>query len=342
MMPVDLAMHLCLSQNQPLRQLLGMPLAKPSTLLSQPIDCPTTRYDHQSQQHSSSSSSSSSSPSSSPEPSSPPRSCFRRVGGSLSKKRVVFADAKGLALTDVHFFFSEPLSPLVSSVLNPSPAKLQGHQQPSFKAQRYKVRLGFPQPTLDLKAFIVRLKETLVQLESCYVTEHAMSGTVRACNISSEKSVHVRVTFDSWRTHQDIPCTFLQQRYGGSDMDVFAFSVAFPQNLDPSERLEFCVSFRPGASAALRWDNNRGQNYRVCVEPVGVNTSQGSYQSVATRRNLTRPAVQRPPSYPLCASVNMKNYADLYSGRFIRQSCGQETCSSALKQPVVDSNKCAR
>lgn len=193
----------------------------------------------------------------------------------MNKKRVVFADAKGLALTAVHLFTPEHSSPSSTLEMKPSPAKLQGQQSTSNKLQRYKLRLGFPQPTLDIKAFLARLRETHIQLESCNISEHSLSGKVCVSHVSKEKTVNVRVTFDSWRSHHDIPCMFLQQlHFAGSDMDVFSFDLNLPQNIDPKERIEFCVSLRPGLGATPHWDNNRGLNYRVCMEKDGSNANQ--------------------------------------------------------------------
>ncbi|KAM3874419.1 protein phosphatase 1 regulatory subunit 3C-B [Diretmus argenteus] len=299
-MPVDLAVRLCLSQGQPLYQLLSM------SHLGQPADCPP-RSNFHSLRHSSSSSSSSSR-------TSEPRSCFRRDGRGPNKKRVVFADAKGLALTAVRLFVPDSSSPPGTLVMKRSPATLQQGQQqlPSIKGQRYKLRLGFLQPTLDYNVFLARLQETLVQLESCVVTEYSLSGTVCACNISSEKAVHLRVTFDSWRSHRDVPCTYLQQPYGSCDMDVFAFDVALPQNLNPTERVEFCVSFRPGVGATPRWDDNRGQNYRLCMEVDQL------HQGLAAHRSPRR--IYQPPSWTL---VTTKGSADLSSEKFIKHSWGR-------------------
>ncbi|KAM4635155.1 protein phosphatase 1 regulatory subunit 3C [Polymixia lowei] len=309
-MPADLVTHLCLTQGQPLYQ----PLAASPLNLTKPIDCPL-RPGLTSPQRTSSSASSSSC--SSPE-SSEPRSCFRRDGGTLSRKRVVFADAKGLALTAVRLFVPEPSTPPATALTSPSPVKPQGQHSPSAKGQRYRLRLGFPQPMLDFKAFFMRLKESLVQLETCSVTEHSLSGTVRVCNVSFEKAVHVRVTFDSWRSYRDVPCTYLAPRYGGSDTDTFAFDAALPQNLDPKERVEFRVSFRAGAGTAPLWDDNRGQNYRVCVETDGSSANQG----LTIRRSSTH-AVQQMPSRSSCSSPNVKNSADLPSEKVIKQSRGR-------------------
>uniref|UniRef100_A0A668A0T8 CBM21 domain-containing protein n=1 Tax=Myripristis murdjan TaxID=586833 RepID=A0A668A0T8_9TELE len=237
-------MHLCLSQGQPLYQLLAM---KPRKPISRSTDY-TPKRSPDSPPHSLSSSSS---PSSSPG-FSQPRSCIRKKSGKWqNKKHVMFADAKGLALTTLHLFIPEPSPPPATMVLNPTQPKVQCQQSPSMKTQRYKLRLGFPQPTLDTKAFLARLQETQIQLESCSVSEYSLSGKVCICSTSIENTVYLRMTYDSWRNYHDIPCTFLQQHYRGLNMDVFAFDVALPHNLKPNDRVEFCVFFRPSAIVTL-------------------------------------------------------------------------------------------
>ncbi|XP_054613728.1 protein phosphatase 1 regulatory subunit 3C [Dunckerocampus dactyliophorus] len=246
-------MCLSLSQRRPLYHLLSM---KPTFCHYEPTDSPQRTSFHASRQ----SLCLSSSPASSER-----RGCLQRNGGSLNKKRVVFADAKGLPLTAVRLFVPDCF-PLAST----QPMDLSPTKHPSSnKPHRHKYRLGFPQPTLDLKALLLRLRETYVQLESCHISEHSLSGKVHIFHGSTDKAVHIRVTFDSWWHHHDIPCVFLQQqRCGGSNVDVFAFDLSLPLNIDPTEGIEFCVSFRPGGGASTHWDNNRGQNYKVpgCTE----------------------------------------------------------------------------
>ncbi|XP_061554725.1 protein phosphatase 1 regulatory subunit 3C-B isoform X2 [Phycodurus eques] len=188
--------------------------------------------------------------------------CTREAGG-LGKKRVVFADAKGLALTAVHLFFADTSSLTETHLIESCPNKLPD----SKKTQNHKYRLGFPQPTLDSKAFLARLRETNVQLESCNISECSLRGKVLICHGSTDKAVHLRLTFDSWQHYYDIPCVFLQQqRCGGSDMDVFTFDLSLPQDIKPTEGIEFCVSFRPGCGTSMHWDNNRGKNYKVHMD----------------------------------------------------------------------------
>ncbi|KAF7650486.1 hypothetical protein LDENG_00125330 [Lucifuga dentata] len=309
-LPVDLAMCLSLSQRRPLYQLLSMSPLKPTKHFCSSIECPP-RTSLSSSHHSSLSSSSSSSPPSSPSPSER-QSCFRKDGGGPNKKRVVFADSKGLALAAVRLFIPEPSFP--TSTLENLPDKLQGQKLTSVKPQSYKLRLGFPQPSLDFKAFLARLQEMCVQLESCNITDCSLSGKVRVCHSSFEKAVHIRLTFDSWRSCHNIPCTYLQkQNYRGSDIDVFAFGITLPKNLDPKAQIEFCVSFRPGPGATTLWDNNKGQNYRVCMEKDGSNSDQEiafhSYHAYSKHW---------PVSWPSHVPLSVKNSADLSSEKTIK------------------------
>ncbi|XP_028318923.1 protein phosphatase 1 regulatory subunit 3C [Gouania willdenowi] len=272
--PVDLAMQLTLSQRQHLYQLLSMSTLRPTQRLPQSTNYP--------QRTSLLSLPRISSPVSTlaPLPAAPgPRSCLRKCSAIRNKKRVVFADTKGLALTAVRFFIPE------TTYFTTSPA--MGIF--SNRHQHHRWRLGFTQQLQDKKNLPERLLDTHVQLGSCKLSEHSLSGRVFASHASTERSVYIRVTFDSWRSHRDIPCTFLQhQQYGGSDVDIFTFDLILPQKIDPLERAEFCVSFRPSFDSAEHWDNNKGQNYRLYFEKDEPMANQAGrhfcYPSLSKRR----------------------------------------------------------
>lgn len=313
-MPVELAACLSLSQRQPLHQLLSMSSLRSTQRLSSCTDCDhragTYSPRHSSTSSSSSSVSSSSSSSSLPPSPSPsePQSCFRRDSCGL-KKRVVFADAKGLALTAVRLFIPEPLSsspsysPLPSLMMRRFGTKLQ---TPS-RGPAYKLRLAFTQPSLDFKVFLSRQRDVGVQLESCSISEYSLSGKVRVSHFGFDQTVQVRMTFDSWRSHYDIPCSFLQQqRCGALDTDVFAFDLSLPQSLDPEDGIEFCVSYRPDSGAAQLWDDNRGQNYRIHIDKDS-NSHPGDM--VRGSPTLSR---QHPASWPShMTPIDVQSFAEL-------------------------------
>lgn len=224
-----------------------------------------------------------------------PRSCFRRVGLGLSKKRVVFADAKGLALTAVHLFTPEPASFDSPVMKTPADTHLfhtpQQDQQPtSNKQQRYRLREGLAQPISDFKANPAH-QETSIQLESCNISKNSLIGKVCVPHDSIKKTVWIRLTFDSWQSYCDFPCTFLLQLLPA--VDVYTFNLCLPKSVDPNEQVEFCVFFIAGPGSASHWDNNGGKKYRVHLEKDGSYVRQG-HVSLWRRTSLK----QRPPLWP--------------------------------------------
>ncbi|XP_070690231.1 protein phosphatase 1 regulatory subunit 3C-B-like [Pempheris klunzingeri] len=187
----------------------------------------------------------------------------------VKNRRVVFADSRGLSLTAVRMFSDEE----EQSDLDPLPS-LQGLG--SMMEDGYSctvstccpgtlLKLGFPQPSADFQAFRAKLAKSMVILESCSITEQVLQGTVRVKNISFQKDVRVRITFDSWQSYRDVPCAYLQKRFGGPQTDIFEFDITIPKVLDAKRRVEFCLSYLPGGQSEPYWDNNDGQNYSIVV-----------------------------------------------------------------------------
>ncbi|XP_023193725.1 protein phosphatase 1 regulatory subunit 3B-like [Xiphophorus maculatus] len=248
-------------QHQPLHQPTVMAPLKLTQRLYPPNDYPgrrtSLRFAHLS-----------SSPPSSYVPTTP-RSCFRKYSFSAHKKRVVFADEVGRALTVEHVFTPEPPSPPPTPATNPCPRHLEGQQNPANRngSLTPKFRLGFPQPTKDSDAFIARLKEKCVQMKSCSISDNTLIGEVCVFHSCPKNTVNMKMTFDSWITFKDIPCKFLEQRrVNGLDVDVFFFEACLPQITDKIEWIEFCFTSSPGLSSVLHGDDNRGQNYKVVRE----------------------------------------------------------------------------
>ncbi|XP_033852535.3 protein phosphatase 1 regulatory subunit 3C-B-like [Acipenser ruthenus] len=195
-----------------------------------------------------------------------PHSGIGGDGTSTKKKRVVFADSKGLSLTAVRFFSEREggcLDLRLEQQIGQARRRWRGRAQSPGLQERQGSRfsLGFPQPSVDYLAFRDQLQRNLVRLENCSVNERSLSGTVRVKNVGFHKEVRVRITFDSWHSHRDLPCSYMHQTYGGADSDSFAFDIPLPEHPDPRERMEFCVSFCSGPHTA--WDNNEGMNFRV-------------------------------------------------------------------------------
>lgn len=187
----------------------------------------------------------------------------------IRNKRVVFADTRGLSLTAVReFSVREEASDLD---LLPSLRGLGSMTEDCYSCTvstccpGTSLKLGFPQPSADFQAFRAKLAESMVTLENCSVTEQALHGTVRVKNIHFQKDVRVRITFDSWRSCKDVPCSYVQKRFGGPQTDIFEFDISIPKVLDAKRKIEFCLRYLPGGQDEPFWDNNNGENYSVAV-----------------------------------------------------------------------------
>ncbi|XP_027032487.1 protein phosphatase 1, regulatory subunit 3Ca [Tachysurus fulvidraco] len=171
-----------------------------------------------------------------------------------AKKKVVFADSKGMSLTAVRVF---------SSGENKKSASLQQFHVPKLEGALNPIQsriLAFHQPAAEYVEFRNRLMNNLVCMESCTLQGRTLTGTVRVRNVTFEKSVHVRITFDSWKTHRDVECTFMNI-IGCRDTDTFSFVIEIPACVLPRDSVEFCIRYT--SSGKTHWDNNDGKNYAL-------------------------------------------------------------------------------
>ncbi|KAF4517382.1 hypothetical protein B566_EDAN009810 [Ephemera danica] len=182
------------------------------------------------------------------------------------KKKVCFADDRGLSLTQVRVM-SEP-SNCPPSWTREFLAQVTKGVNAEVAPEPWEVT--FPQPASDYLEFRKRLDSENVSLENVIVKEadEVIVGTVKVRNISFHKEVFVRATFDGWETHEDAFCTFVPNNpicFGTSTSATAAGYVlydtfSFRLTLKPrSRRVEFCVCFR--VDGHEYWDNNNGKNY---------------------------------------------------------------------------------
>ncbi|CAH2062138.1 unnamed protein product, partial [Iphiclides podalirius] len=187
-----------------------------------------------------------------------PRSCLR-APDERKQKRVVFADARGLALEQVKFM-TEPshLPPAWTLRLAQPQPQLPKQPQPDPWVAR------FAQPAADYVAFRRRVTECHVALENVIIRqrERAADGTVKVANLAFAKEVFVRCSADGWATHEDTYCAHsgsAPARPGAPPAhDTFAFRLQLPVH---SRRLDFCVGFR--CAGEEYWDSNGGANYTI-------------------------------------------------------------------------------
>lgn len=174
-----------------------------------------------------------------------------------AKKRVSFADSRGLSLTMVKVYseLDDPLeipfniTELIDNIVNLT------------TVEREHLSLDFAQPAADYLDFRNRLQADYVCLENCVLKERSLVGTVKVKNLAFHKCVKIRLTCNSWRAFTDHECQYVKDTYAGSDRDTFSFDVVLPDELPPQERIEFAVCY--DCDGKTYWDSNKGQNYRI-------------------------------------------------------------------------------
>ncbi|KAL0162874.1 hypothetical protein M9458_042270 [Cirrhinus mrigala] len=190
-----------------------------------------------------------------------------------AKKQVSFADHKGLALTMVKIFseFDDPIDvpPNIEQFFSSSLTLSEGKD---------KLTLDFDQPSADYLKFRQRVENEHVCLEHCMLKEKSIVGTIKVKNLSFEKSVKLRITFDTWKSHTDIECQYVKDTYTGSNRDTFSFEASLPDQVPPHERIEFAICYE--VNGVTFWDNNQGQNYRIVQSALkkSLNDSSSDHQ----------------------------------------------------------------
>lgn len=194
------------------------------------------------------------------------------------KKHVSFADHKGLALTKVKIFsqFKDPID---------IPLNIQEvfRSELTLAEEEDRLVLDFTQPSSDYLLFRQRLENELICLEHCMLKERALVGTVKVKNLSFEKSVKVRVTFDTWKSYTDVECQYVRDTYAGLDRDTFSFEVSLQAQVRPHKHIEFAICYE--ADGHTYWDSNQGQNYRI-IQSMLKRDGQGSFSSSHQRHSF--------------------------------------------------------
>lgn len=183
-----------------------------------------------------------------------------------AKKKVVFADSKGMSLTATHVFSSFDEEgfrnrPGGADELQFAMNDLKAATLDLETSSERSLLLDFQQPSADYLGFRNRLIQNLVCLENCSLQQRLLTGTVKVRNVGFQKWVRLRATFDSWASFTDVDCTFLNNVYSCQDTDTFAFVLELPNSILPQHRVEFCICYQ--VQDQTFWDNNNGKNYTL-------------------------------------------------------------------------------
>lgn len=182
------------------------------------------------------------------------------------KKKVCFADSKGLRLHTVRIMDGPSDTP---PLLNVNLFKEVIQNERAEPNHPYTYVPDFDQPASNYLDFRERLERNNVCLENVMIKDNIrIMGTVKVRNISFEKSVKIRVTFDEWKTFRDVPASYVfpscnlgEEKVGASDKyDTFSFHFDLPPNLG-GRAAYFCISYM--CNQTTFWDNNKDINYRI-------------------------------------------------------------------------------
>ncbi|XP_070541184.1 protein phosphatase 1 regulatory subunit 3B-like [Ptychodera flava] len=186
-----------------------------------------------------------------------------------TKKKVSFADSKGLSLTSVRIMQEPSDMPPALNIQAIGDLIRDETPQPSSTTNYI---LDFEQPASNYLDFRDRLEKNNVSLENVIMKDsHTIMGTVKVRNIAFEKYVKVRVTHDSWASYKDVLAVYSPPSYAFGLMgsatpekyDTFSFEFQIPLNCN-AKKIEFCVCYDVGGQSY--WDNNCGKNYNIVSE----------------------------------------------------------------------------
>ncbi|ELU00543.1 hypothetical protein CAPTEDRAFT_134797 [Capitella teleta] len=138
--------------------------------------------------------------------------------------------------------------------------------------------LNFAQPASNYLAFREKIEKDCVSLENVIIKDYSLIGTIKVKNLSFEKSVKVRCTFDSWETSQDYAANFAPNAQ--NVFDTFAFEIRVPPTFNLRKKIQFCICY--AVNNTEYWDSNHGNNYEV-VSSDSKAAQKGSSQNTTVQ-----------------------------------------------------------
>ncbi|EKM56070.1 carbohydrate-binding module family 21 protein [Phanerochaete carnosa HHB-10118-sp] len=103
-----------------------------------------------------------------------------------------------------------------------------------------------------------------VKLEKLELGEDGMSATghIRVRNLTFEKWVAVRFTFDWWQTTSEVTARYVESLPDGA-CDRFQFTIRLNDMMSRIDEKTMLLAVRYSAAGREIWDNNCGENYKV-------------------------------------------------------------------------------
>ncbi len=186
----------------------------------------------------------------------------------LRPKRVIFADENGSQLVHVKEFVPDSLEKRITFLQITAGSE---RRSGTMSFSRLNWAIDFQLPSLNYDTFFTRISQENVCLETAFVDGLRVLGFVRVNNIAFEKNVFLRLTYDDWKTAEDVRCEFYQSQVPGRQkFDKFQFCFPLTIATDEDAKISFAICFK--SEAGEFWDNNFGQNYCLGVKKTTVTT----------------------------------------------------------------------
>ncbi|KAF9060709.1 putative phosphatase regulatory subunit-domain-containing protein [Rhodocollybia butyracea] len=154
---------------------------------------------------------------------------------------------------------------------------------PSFifgKSKALKMTLANMPPSLNLNTDIV-LEEMKLSLDGLSIV-----GRIRVRNVSFQKWVAVRFTFDDWQTTSEVTAKYIEST--SPEFDVFGFTIRLTDLIARIEEKTLIVALRYNVDGREIWDNNFGRNYVVKFSKEAVKPAEQSRVSaIGTERDIS-------------------------------------------------------
>ncbi|KAI5843241.1 putative phosphatase regulatory subunit-domain-containing protein [Tricharina praecox] len=155
---------------------------------------------------------------------------------------------------------------------------------------------NFPKDHESRKALPVRLEKLCLSTD-----KKNLIGTVAVSNLSFQKHVVARFTFDYWQTVSEVSADYSsdvrrREREDGIDRFIFKIKLAEQANLE-KKILFFCIRYV--ANGQEHWDNNGGVNFQVDFKKAFPTRPHAGHQASALPRS-SKPSTpsSRPRTIP--------------------------------------------
>ncbi|GBL91890.1 Protein phosphatase 1 regulatory subunit 3A [Araneus ventricosus] len=216
------------------------------------------------------------------------------------KKKVSFADDKGLELVEVREIpcIQKWNDEVLTWMIDGSP-RISGTQK------TWKVAFDHP-PWKDSEPLELVEANNIV-LESINIENFpnsAVNGMIKVKNLSFEKNVFIRITFDRWMSHVDVRANYVKPTAKDSvkpdfgKYDNFSFSAKIEPSAVKYGVIEFCVCLEFDRNQY--WDNNRGINYRLVADSTKESAEKVQPSKKLSDENIT-----------LSLTDNIENFSEI-------------------------------